>query len=88
MKRESGNVAVFSHLFNAKSEGQYYKFIFQRLVAQDQYLIMKTKSVYKCFQWIELSSANEHPDCLMRQQCRHREVGAVVHREALSKLPG
>lgn len=49
-KRESGNVVMFSHLSNAQSEGQYYIFMFQRLVAQDQYLIMKMKGVYKCLQ--------------------------------------
>lgn len=49
---------MFRHLPNAKSEGQYYKFMFQRLAAQDQYLIMKMKSIYECFQWIGLSSAN------------------------------
>lgn len=55
---EGDDVAMFSHLSNAKVEGQYYKIMFQRLLTQNQYLVMKMKSIYKCFQWIGLSSAN------------------------------
>ena len=52
------NVAMFSHLSNANVEGQYCKIMFQRLLTQDQYVVMKVKGTYKCFQLIGRSSAN------------------------------
>jgi len=49
---------MFSHLSNANVEGQYCKIMFQRLLTQDQYVVMKVKGTYKCFQLIGRSSAN------------------------------